>query len=53
MCSGCAKVALGNTTVEHRPWDKEMPHRAFHFCDDCRAAVVPRPLDEVLLEFLE
>lgn len=52
-CSTCAKIALGNTTIEHRPWDKEEPHRAFHFCDDCRDAIAKRPLAEVLEFFVD
>ena len=51
-CVRCGKRALGVTTVEHRPWDKERPEHRFHFCDPCSDAIILRPIDQVLLEFL-
>ena len=52
-CSKCGDVALGTTTVDPRPWDKERPKHSYHFCDPCSETIVLRPLPEVLIEFLE
>ena len=52
-CSGCGERAIGITTIELRPWDKQRPEHIFHFCDPCSEAIVVRPLEDVLLDYLE
>jgi hypothetical protein len=51
--SVCGEEAMGITTIEHRPWDKEQPERAFHICVSCAARIKDRPLDQVLSEYVE
>ena len=51
-CVKCGDQRFGVTTVEYRPWDRDMPRRDYHFCDHCSAEIKERPLQEVLLEYL-
>lgn len=50
-CGGCGHVAEGITTSQAhlRSWG-QTDRQDFHRCDECRAAVVERPLDAVLDE---
>jgi hypothetical protein len=53
LCRACEIKDLGVTTVEHRPWDRERQRHEFHFCDRCNATVEQKPLETVLVEYLE
>jgi hypothetical protein len=47
-CGDCGRVAPGVSRVERSRWSGETER---HLCDECREAIVERPLEEVLLGF--
>jgi hypothetical protein len=51
LCEDCGQRAAGVTTVETRPWAHPAEH-IYHRCDSCAEAIIERPLDAVLLEFV-
>lgn len=51
-CRRCGQERAGWTTFESMASGNKPVGHPVHFCDQCAAGIVERPLDEVLLEIL-
>jgi hypothetical protein len=51
-CRSCGQDREGETRFESMAFGNTPPGRAIHFCFECEAAIIERPLDEVLMEYL-
>lgn len=52
-CHGCGEDREGVTRFESKTHGQQPIGRAIHYCGACAAAITERPLDEVMLSYLD